>query len=263
MKTAKEILEKNASALQPQSWISTTPTGDQIQKNSSTAIKEETKSLINMVFTRFMAIYGHKFKSSFESDAEIRIAKREWAMSLSTYSENELVAAVSICKETLAWAPSIAEFISILKGLNNSFGLPDVRSGYREACHYAHMPSTHPWSHCVVYAAGRETGWFELRSQEEREVFPLFSYHYEIICRRFRQGDDLQQPVAVAIEDKHNTTLCTFINQWSADNDFSAQEGSSLLYYMTKLKGSKVRESFKLQAQAKIKAMNIDIQLPD
>jgi hypothetical protein len=264
MKTAKEILEKNASALQPQSWTSTTPIGDEnAQQNTGATIDQETKSLINMVFTRFMAIYGHKFKSSFESDAEIRIAKREWAMSLSKYSENELVAAVSICKETLAWAPSISEFISILKDLNSSLGLPDVRSAYREACFYGHIPSSHNWSHPVVYAAGKETGWFELRSLQEKEIYPQFSYHYDIMCRRFRQGDILEQPVAVAIEDKQNTTICTFINSWSVDNGFSAKQGSSLLYYMTKLKGSKVRESFKLQSQAKVDAMGLDIQLPE
>ncbi len=219
--------------------------------------------MINMVFTRFMAIYGHKFKSSFETEAEMRIAKREWAMSLGDYSESELVAAVSISKETLAWAPCISEFIQILQNLNGAFGLPDVRQAYREACFHALSPSTHNWSHGAVYHAGRETGWFELRSEEERQIFPQFSYHYEIMCRRCRQGESFEQPVAVAIEDKQATTLFTFISSWSVEQGLSAEEGSSLLYYMTKPKGSKTRANFKAKSQAKVELLDKDIQLPE
>jgi len=263
MKTAKEILEKNANALARQSWTSTTPTGSaQPQAGAAREISQNTKTLINMVFTRFMAIYGHKFKSSFETEAEMRIAKREWAMSLANYSENELVAAVSISKETLAWAPSISEFIDILRNLNAAFGLPDVRAAYREASFYAQSPSTHQWSHNVVYHAGRATGWFELRSESEKQTFPLFSYHFDIMCQRFRQGDPLDRPVSVAIEDKQTSTLFSFIAQWSVDNGLTPEVGSSLLYYMTKPEGSKARANFKAKSQARMTEMSLTIELP-
>lgn len=219
--------------------------------------------MINMVFTRFMAIYGHKFKSSFETEAEMRIAKREWAMSLGNFSENELVAAVSICKETLSWAPSIAEFLVILQNLNSAFGLPDVRSAYREVCFNALSPSSHSWSHNVVYHAGRLTGWFELRSEPEKQTFPLFSYHFDIMCHRFRKGEILEQPVMVAIEDKQTSTLFSFINQWSIDNELSPEVGSSLLYYMTKPVGSRTRATFKANSQQQLNEMSLSITLPD
>jgi len=216
-----------------------------------------------MVFTRFMAIYGHKFKSSFETEAEMRIAKREWAMSLANYSENELVAAVSVSKETMAWAPSIAEFLEILRNLNDAFGLPGVRAAYQEASFYAQTPSSHQWSHSVIYHAGRATGWFELRSEPEKQTFPLFNYHFEIMCQRFRQGEVLDQPVSVAIEDKQSTTLFSFIQQWSIDNDFTPQVGSSLLYYMTKPVGSRARANFKIKSQARLTEMRQSVALPD
>ncbi|MFT5706292.1 MAG: hypothetical protein ACI9ES_000564 [Oceanospirillaceae bacterium] len=266
MKTAKEILEKNVNALRPQSWTSTTPTGDEslrAERAAKNEINQTTKTLINMVFTRFMAIYGHKFKSSFETEAEMRIAKREWAMSLTAYSENELVKAVSICKETLAWAPSIAEFIGILQGLNDALGLPDVRSAYREACFHALVPSKHKWSHCVVYHAGRAVGWFELRSEQEQQTFPQYSYQYEVMCRRFRQGEKFDLPVAVAIEDKQTTTLFLFISEWSGEHGFSSEFGSTLLYYMTKPKSSKARQNFKAKSQAKLDELQSNVLLPD
>ena len=267
MKTAREILEKNASALQPQSWTSTTPVGSGALHAgqgaaSAREINQTTKTMINMVFTRFMAIYGHKFKSSFETETEMRIAKREWAMSLGDFSENELVAAVSIAKETMAWAPSIAEFLTILQQLNDAFGLPDVRHAYREACFNAQSPTSHAWSHNVVYQAGRETGWFELRSEEEKVTFPRFNYHYEIMCRRFRKGEILEQPVAVAIEDKQTNTLFIFIQQWAKDHQLSPEVGSSLLYYMTKPEGSKTRANFRTKSQQRITEMALTLELP-
>lgn len=216
-----------------------------------------------MVFTRFMAIYGHKFKSSFETEAEMRIAKREWAMSLGQYSENELVAAVNICKETLAWAPSIAEFIAILQGLNSAFGLPDVRAAYKEACFYADRPSRHDWSHQVVYQAGKETGWFELRSTIEKASFSLFSYHYEIMCRRFRQGDLMEAPVSVAIEDKQDNTLFSFINQWSQEQQINQEDATKLLYYMTKPLGSDARTLYKAKSIQYIEDQQLNISLPE
>jgi len=216
-----------------------------------------------MVFTRFMAIYGHKFKSSFETESEMRIAKREWALSLGDYSEAELVAAVSLAKETLAWAPSIAEFIQILQQLDDAFGFPHVQQAYREACFHALKPSSHNWSHPVVYHAGRDTGWFELRSEEEKHSFPQFRYSYEIICRRFRQGEILEQPIPVAIEDKQATTLFTFINQWAVEQNLTPEQGSSLLYYMTKAKGTKARANFKAKSQQKVDKLGLQLQLPE
>ena len=35
-----------------------------------------------MLFARFMVIYGHKFKSAFNSPKELVIAKREWSTSI-------------------------------------------------------------------------------------------------------------------------------------------------------------------------------------
>jgi hypothetical protein len=210
-----------------------------------------------------MAIYGHKFKSSFESGAEINIAKREWAMSLTSYSEKELVAAVSLCKETLSWAPSISEFLQILQNLNNAFGIPDIRMAYKEACFNAQHPTKHQWSHPVVYHAGKATGWFELRSEQERYVLPNFNYHYDVICRRFRQGEILDQPLPVAIEDKQTNTLFAFIEQWALSHDLSPEMGSSLLYYMTKPKGSRVRGNFKAKSQRKLNDMHLTFELPD
>ena len=108
--------------LPQQSWTSATPTGNRAEGEADTGpLPLETKALVNMLFARFMAIYGHKFKSCFETQDEIRIAKREWALSLRGYGERELVSAIDHCKEQLAWMPTISEFLKILHEQEGDF----------------------------------------------------------------------------------------------------------------------------------------------
>ncbi len=216
-----------------------------------------------MIFARFMAIYGHKFKSCFETQDELRIAKREWALSLGAYHESQLVAAVDQCKETLAWMPSISEFLAILEQLGAGDGVPSVRQAYQEAARYADRPTQHSWSHPVVYHAGRATEWFRLRSEEEKEVYPIFSYHYELFVRRYRQGEVLDQPVPKAIEDKQDVSLFAFIQHWSKQQTLSEEQASSLLYYLTKPVGSKARAVYRKKSEEKLKELGLDVQLPD
>ncbi|MBV1787244.1 hypothetical protein KQ940_04175 [Marinobacterium sp. D7] len=216
-----------------------------------------------MIFARFMAIYGHKFKSCFETEDEIRIAKREWALSLRGYGEGELVAAVNRCKETLAWMPTISEFLAILRDIGGDFGLPSVRDAYIEACMHAEHPLRHRWSHPAVYLAGRNTGWFELRSEDEADVLPRFRYQYEVLCRRVREGEELELPVVPAIENKQDSTVARYMLAFAEEQGLEPEFACSLLYYLTLPKGSATRARMKQQAQAQLDAKGLQIELPD
>ncbi|GGO83040.1 hypothetical protein GCM10011348_25840 [Marinobacterium nitratireducens] len=215
-----------------------------------------------MLFARFMAIYGHKFKSCFETQDEIRIAKREWALSLRGYGEAELVAAIDHCKERLAWMPTISEFLKILQDLGTR-GLPGLQSAYQEACMHAEHPTRHDWSHPAVYHAGRATGWFRLRSEEQEQVLPDFRYHYGVMVRRARDGEDLTVPVPVALPDKRDNTLVAFIERWGEEQGLAPEVAASLLYYLTKPRGSKTRERFRAHARQEAQDKGLDVELPE
>lgn len=217
-----------------------------------------------MIFARFMAIYGHKFKSCFETEEEIRIAKREWALSLEGYSEAELVAAVDRCKETLAWMPAIAEFLALLSQVRGGDGLPSAREAYVEACLHADHPLEHGWSHDAVYRAGRETGWFALRSEEETLVFPRFRYVYEQLCQRVRAGETLEGvvPAKQALADQRDTSTALFIQEYGRQQGLEPELAATLLYYLTLPQGSRTRERFRQRAQAQVDALGLGIELP-
>jgi len=57
------------------------------------------------------------------------------------------------------------------------------------------------WSHPAVFHAGRETGWFELRTGTEKQVYPLFARNYEIVCKRILAGEDLSIPIQKALPE--------------------------------------------------------------
>ncbi|WP_082800516.1 replication protein P [Neptuniibacter pectenicola] len=257
MKTPAEILARSENGLPQQSWTSKTPTGD----DNARELSVEVKTFVNMIFARFMAIYGHKFKSCFETQDEIRIAKREWALSLGGYTENELVAAIDYCKENSAWMPTISEFIKVLRNLTGDFGLPIAKHAYEEACNFSESASHHEWTHPAVYHAGKATGWFRLRTEDAVDVYPDFRYNYDVICRRIRSGERLDNPVPVALPDKSDDSLFSFIQSWGAEHQLKPEVASKWLFYLTKPKGSKVRERFKALAQVDANAMGIT--LPD
>ncbi len=219
------------------------------------------KTLVNMIFARFMAIYGHKFKSCFETQDEIRIAKREWALSLGGYTESELVAAIDYCKEHSAWMPTISEFIKVLRNLTGDHGLPVAKQAYEEAALHADHASSHTWSHAAVYQAGKATGWFRLRCEDQADVFPDFRYNYELLCRRVRAGESLADPLPKALPDQRDNSLFRFIQSWGETHKLKPEVASKWLYYLTKPKGTQVRERFRQQAQ--LEATALGIQLPE
>lgn len=214
-----------------------------------------------MIFARFMAIYGHKFKSSFETQDELRLAKREWALSLEGFREPELVAAIDHCKETLAWMPTVSEFLAILRDIQGDSGLPPVKMAYKEACFHADHASRHHWSHAAVYQAGKATGWFRLRSEEEALIYPDFLYNYQVLCQRVRAGEQLDQPIYAALENKSDNTLVAFIQSWGEAQQLEPEVAAKLLYFLTKPKGSDTRRRF--QAIAQQEADQLGVRLPD
>lgn len=216
-----------------------------------------------MIFARFMTIYGHKFKSTFENENEIRIAKREWALSLRDYNEQELVAAVNRCKEEFVWMPTVSEFLSILKKGFEDYGLPSSLRAYHEACMHAGQPRKHGWSHAAVYFAGRETDWFRLRTEEKSEVLADFEFNYRKLCQRVVAGEELEVPLPKGLADKSLDTLAAFVQKWGADNNLTAEQSATLLFYLQKPKGSPVRAHFKQHAEKLATDWELKLTLPD
>ena len=185
-----------------------------------------------MLFARFMTIYGHKFKSAFDDDKEIIIAKREWALSLAGYEEDVLVLAIEQAKRQYSWMPSIAEFLQLMDQCQQTFGLAPAEQAYAEACRHATAPSHHAWSHAAVYYAGRATGWFELKSLSRQATQGRFNQYYKPLCQRVLAGENLDQVQNRPLPAPNNDDLFALIDQWAKQLDLAPEVAQSSLYFL-------------------------------
>ncbi|MFC6669406.1 hypothetical protein [Marinobacterium aestuariivivens] len=94
-------------------------------------------------------------------------------------------------------------------------------------------------------------------------MLPDFRYHYGVMVRRAREGEDLEVPVPMALPDRRDNTLVAFIQRWGDEQGLAPEVAASLLYYLTKPKGSKVRERFRAHAQQEAKEKGLDLELPE
>jgi hypothetical protein len=258
MKKLDTLLSSADVTLQQTSSTSIIPTGKTVVA-ANPPIDQKIKTLVNMLFARFMTIYGHKFKSAFDDDKEIIIAKREWALSLAGYEEDVLVLAIEQAKRQYSWMPSIAEFLQLMDQCQQSFGLAPAEQAYAEACRHATAPSHHPWSHAAVYHAGRATGWFELKSLPRQATQGRFNLHYKVLCQRVLAGENLEQVQGAALPAPNNDNLFALIDQWAKQIDIAPELAQSALYFLHLPARSPLRERLYLRS----KAVYVALSIPD
>ena len=216
-----------------------------------------------MLFARFMAIYGHKFKSTFETANELAIAKREWALSIAPYEEDVLAMATEMAKQTYSWMPSIAEFLQLIEKCQMSFGLPAAEQAYEEACRYADQPTEHPWSHAVVYHAGKQTGWFELRSLAAEQIWPRFRHHYKVLCDKVLAGQVLTMPGRLRLPEPNSSELFQLISAWGEAHGLADEEAQTGLYYLHLVARNPLRETLRQQQIAKHPQLDLPESIDD
>lgn len=248
--------------LRTPSSISAIPTG-KVSPAAPAGVSEHTKSMVNMLFARFMVIYGHKFKSAFNSPKELVIAKREWATSIGSYDEDVLVAALEMAKQTYSWMPSIAEFLQLIEKCQQGFGLPAPEQAYSEACRYASEPVQHAWSHAAVYHAGKKCGWFELRSHSQQQMAPRFKAIYKELCDKVLAGEVLLMPGQRALPEPSNSELFELINSWAQRQQVAVEEAQTSLYYLHLVARNPMRQRLLQKAQSQYPQLTLPQTLDD
>lgn len=215
-----------------------------------------------MLFARFKAIYTHKFASAYTTTEEVKLAKREWAIALKGFQEPLLAYAVERTKERFAWPPTISEFLSVIYSAYRAYGLPEPRQAYLEASQCQHEPREAKWSHPAVYFAGKETGWYRLRTEEERVTWPLFEKHYVALVDRVINGEKLTVPDVVMIEHQSAPAVEQLLTDIAQELDMAEEAIAPYLYYMYKTVGTKIRAQYRDRAQQALAKLGYTGQLP-
>jgi hypothetical protein len=157
---------------------------------------------INQVFAEFEFAYHNQFHKAFADAESLAIAKKYWLGTLENYSPRHIVQAAKRVVKTQEYLPSIAAMLKACEQGFDLYGLPSPRQAYEEACRASSPKQAWHWSHEAVYFAGKAAGWYMLANEPESKAFPVFNYHYGILCQQVVEGKELHIEAPPALTEK-------------------------------------------------------------
>ena len=140
------------------------------------------------------------FSAYSEIDA-LNAAKRLWIESLQNFDAEVILQATHKLIKTSDFLPTMSHMIRQCTELSHDCMLPNVHSAYVEASTAASPKCNVRWSHPAVYYAGQKSEWRFLESTSESIAFPVFKAHYQAICQRVLEGEELPPINTLSLPD--------------------------------------------------------------
>lgn len=171
-------------------------------QGSAPAGRRDHIDVINQVFAELELAYHNQFHKAFGQEGALALAKKYWLGVLAEYRPEVILRAVRHVVRSSEYLPSIAAITRACEDAHTLFGLPSAEAAYVEACCAAEPKAAQEWSHPAVFRAGEATGWQVLAGEPRVRAFPLFEYHYGVLCRAVIAGERLDVPVVPALPEK-------------------------------------------------------------
>ena len=108
--------------------------------------------------------------------------------------------AMQRCRQDAAdFAPSAGKLVQWCQPTPEMLGLPPLERAYAEVCRNVHpcQAPTARWSHAAIYHAAVAAGFSNLQLLPRDAGLKLFGRHYDAVCRRLGDGEELP-PAPVA-----------------------------------------------------------------
>ena len=144
---------------------------------------------IDNLFLKLELSYHYQFYKVFGTDHRLKEAKKLWAESLKKYPAECINAAVETVIQANDYLPTLTE---VLKACSNSMGainIPTPQEAFIEAQKSSSPRQNYPWTHPIVYWAGREIGW-ELINSQNNNAFQAFSKTYMRLVKEMKAGKE-------------------------------------------------------------------------
>lgn len=129
-----------------------------------------------------------------------------WAAGLSDMSEAQIKMGLLKARDFTGFF-NLPVFRDMCRIKPEDLGLPDVKKAYYEACRAPSPKAKQKWSHPAVYHAGVLTGWFELASFPEDQIFPRFKTFYAGLVDRLMNGESIEAPMMEALPERVTVVL--------------------------------------------------------
>ena len=169
MKKIKNILsQENIKKISHQEKV--TPLGHQ-KLNSN---KEEFIECIDSLFLKLELAYHYQFYKVFGTDDRLNEGKKLWATSLKSFSTEIILEGIESVVGSQSYLPTLTDLIKACSEINDQDGFPSVEEAYIEARKSFSPRTEYPWSHPIVYFAGKKIGWNFLDEKDSKELFFSF-----------------------------------------------------------------------------------------
>tara|TARA_B100001142_G_scaffold49790_1_gene47040 strand:- start:89 stop:670 length:582 start_codon:yes stop_codon:yes gene_type:complete len=147
-----------------------TPLGHQ-KLNSN---KEEFIECIDSLFLKLELAYHYQFYKVFGTDDRLNEGKKLWATSLKSFSTETILEGIESVVGSQSYLPTLTDLIKACSEINDQDGFPSVEEAYIEARKSFSPRAEYPWSHPIVYFAGKKIGWNFLDEKDSKELFFSF-----------------------------------------------------------------------------------------
>jgi len=151
----------------------------------------ERKNLIEAIDNLFLKLelsYHYQFYKVFGTDHRLKEAKKLWAESLKKYPAECINAAIEIVIQSNDYLPTLTEVIKACSGSMGSINIPSPHEAFIEAQKSSPPRQSFPWTHPIIYWAGREVGWELINSRNNTNTFQVFSKTYMRLVKEMKAG---------------------------------------------------------------------------
>ncbi len=201
MQDSKTLLDKAQQQLQNSSPNTQTEAGQTTSDTRHANNGGATIDAINRIFAEFELVYHNQYTKAFPTLEKLQYAKKLWYTNLCQYRPDQIInAAHQVIRES-EYLPTIRGLLKYCDTQMDAYGLPEAHAAYLEACNAPSPKAEHRWSHCAVYHAGKNTGWFALANNVEAKMYPKFEQQYRALCSRVRAGETLSPPQHQALPE--------------------------------------------------------------
>ena len=161
------------------------------QKISSSERKSFIKAIDNL-FLKLELSYHYQFYKVFGTDHKLNEAKKLWAESLKKYPAECIDAAVETVIQVNDYLPTLTEILKACSGSMGTINIPTPQEAFIEAQKSSSPRRSFPWTHPIIYWAGREVGWELINSQNNNNTFQAFSETYMRLVKVMKTGKEFK-----------------------------------------------------------------------
>ena len=143
---------------------------------------------IDNLFLKLELSYHYQFYKVFGTDDKLIEAKKLWAESLKKYPSECIDSAVEIVIQSNDYLPTLTEIIKACSGSMGSINIPNPQEAFIEAQKSSSPRNRFPWTHPIIYWAGKEIGWELINSPNNTNTFQAFSKTYMRLVKELKAG---------------------------------------------------------------------------